>query len=74
MKKIKCKVCKTRFAGTKENLYLATEKTAVLGALTTPAKTFECFDCPKCGCQNAVNTRMAAVAEPGDDKEEENDG
>ncbi|MDD4511028.1 MAG: hypothetical protein PHY23_09030 [Oscillospiraceae bacterium] len=70
MKKIKCKVCGTRFVGTKEALYLATEKTAVLTALTTPAKAFECFDCPKCGCQNAVNVRMAAVMDSGDEEDE----
>jgi len=71
MRKIKYKVCGTRFAGSKEALYLATEKTAVITALTTPAKAFECFDCPQCGCQNAVNIRIAAVIETGD--EEEND-
>jgi predicted nucleic-acid-binding Zn-ribbon protein len=70
MKKIKCKVCGTRFAGTKEALYLATEKTAFLTALTTPVKAFECFDCPKCGCQNAVNVRMAAVMDSGDEEDE----
>lgn len=73
MKKIKCKVCGTRFAMSKESLYLATEKTAVLAALTTPAKAFECFDCPKCGCQNAVNIRMAAVMEI-EDEEADADG
>ena len=61
MKKIKCKVCKTKFLGTKETLYLAIEKLSALTALTAPVKTFECFDCPKCGCQNAVNVRMAAI-------------
>ena len=61
MRKIKCKVCKTRFSGSKEALYLATEKTTVLTAFTTGTKAFECFDCPKCGCQNAVNVRMTAV-------------
>lgn len=70
MKKIKCKVCGVRFLPEKESLYLAIEKTAVLAALTTPAKAFECFDCPKCGCQNAVNIRMAAVVEIEDEDEE----
>lgn len=70
MKKIRCKVCNTRFMAAKEAMYLATEKNAVLTALTNPAKAFECFDCPKCGCQNAVNVRMAAVTASGDEKEE----
>jgi len=70
MKKIKCKVCGTRFAGSKDALYLATENMAVIPALTMPAKAFECFDCPKCGCQNAVNIRMAPVMETD---EEDND-
>ena len=71
MRKIKCKVCGTRFAGSKDALYLATEKTAVLSALTAPAKAFECFDCPQCGCQNAVNIRMAPMVEAD---EEDDDG
>ena len=70
MRKIKCKVCKTRFSGSKETLYLATENPALLTALTTAAKAFECFDCPQCGCQNAVNIRMAVVKY---DEEECND-
>lgn len=74
MRKIKCKVCETRFSPEKEALYLATEKTGVLTALTTPAKAFECFDCPQCGCQNAVNIRMAAVVIDSDDKEDDADG
>jgi len=73
MRKIKCKVCRTRFAGSKDTMYLATEKTAVLSALTTPTKAFECFDCPKCGCQNAVNVRLAAVTE-SDKEDDVNDG
>ena len=71
MKKMKCKVCGTRFAGSKDALYLAAEKITALSSLTTPAKVFECFDCPQCGCQNAVNIRIAAIVETDD--EEEND-
>lgn len=70
MKKIKCKVCGTRFSLEKEALYLATEKTGVLTALTAPAKAFECFDCLKCGCQNAVNIRMAVILDSGDEEAE----
>ena len=73
MRKIKCKVCGTRFTGSKDTLYLATEKAAVLSALTTPAKAFECFDCPQCGCQNAVNIRMAAIMETDDEEENDNE-
>jgi len=64
MKKIRCKVCGTRFPATKDAMYIAAEKTTVVSALTTPTKSFECFDCPKCGCQSAVNVRLTAVT-PG---------
>ena len=67
MKKIKCKVCQTRFTPKKEAMYLTTEKVGPLPALTTPSRTFECFDCPRCGCQIAVNIRMAPVTPPGEE-------
>ena len=71
MQKIKCKVCRFRFAPQKETMYLSTEKVGPLPALTTPSRIYECFDCPKCGCQTAVNIRMTPVAPL---EEEDSDG
>ena len=78
MKKIRCKVCRTPFIPQKDALYLSAEKPAPLSALVSPpSRIYECFDCPKCGCQTAVNVRItpveqeAPVAPPG---EEETDG
>jgi len=71
MKKIRCKVCHSRFTPQKEAMYLSTEKVGTLSALTTPSRIYECFDCPKCGCQIAANIRMTPV-KPLD--EEDSDG
>lgn len=55
---MKCKVCGKRFKLQIENKYIATESVSPLSALASPAKSYECFDCPSCGCQNFVNIRM----------------
>lgn len=57
MKRIKCKVCGNRFFPHRENMYLAVEKQALGQVLVSAPKVTECFDCPLCGCQNAVNVR-----------------
>ncbi len=59
---MKCKVCGKRFKPKKENKYFAREATGVTNMLQ-PIKTYECFDCPVCGCQNFVNIRMDEVRE-----------
>lgn len=56
MKKIVCKVCKTRFTPTQEARYTVEGKTEMFA---TAKRQIECFDCPKCGCQNTVNVRIA---------------
>ena len=62
MKKVKCKVCHTRFIPNKEAMYLSTEKAAPFTAVfSQPSRIYECFDCPRCGCQTAVNIRMTPV-------------
>lgn len=48
-----CKVCKSYFKAKKENKYLVTVRPGKYLRSTT----YECFDCPKCGCQNTVNIR-----------------
>lgn len=52
-----CKVCKSYYKAKKENRYEVIESKGVLSAIAAPAKVFEAFDCPKCGCQNIVNIR-----------------
>lgn len=54
---MKCKVCGKRFKLKKENKYEVSEP--VVGLFTMgESKITECFDCPKCGCQNVLNTRI----------------
>lgn len=75
-KKIKCKVCNTRFAPTSEKLYLVKERVgglALLAAGSNP-RILECFDCPSCGCQNMVNIRATeAPPEPEEPDTEDTD-
>lgn len=62
--RMRCKVCKRRFTPKKENRYTIikqkdlSEKIADL-ILNRQQMILECFDCPKCGCQNLVNIREA---------------
>lgn len=66
---MKCKVCGKRFRLIPENKYFACEALGALEALTKAGKTYECFDCPKCGCQNFVNIRLTRI----DIRKDEND-
>lgn len=57
-----CSICGKRFKPNKENRYEAEELKSVVGVLTGDnSKVWECFDCPACGCQNKVNTRLPRV-------------
>lgn len=52
MKKIKCRVCKKRIKLDKAIFY------PVLKSSFVGKKEFwECFDCPRCGCQNIAGIR-----------------
>lgn len=53
---MRCKVCRRRFTARKDNKYTVTEQKG-FEIIPTPRKIYECFDCPKCGCQNIVNIR-----------------
>lgn len=54
---MKCKICGKRFNPKKSERYEVSEVT--VGLFTPKAiKITECFDCPRCGCQNALNTRI----------------
>lgn len=55
MKK-ECKVCGCKFQLDKKNKYeVAVTKPSLFGG-NFPV-VYECFDCPKCGCQNMLNIR-----------------
>ena len=71
---MKCKVCGKRFRPTAKMRYLATETLAPIDVFTKARRVFECFDCPKCGCQNFVNIRMPeyeVTTDGGEETEEE---
>lgn len=51
-----CKVCGKKFELLKKNKYIVQENKG-LSAMANGCKRFECFNCPKCGCQNIVNVR-----------------
>lgn len=58
---MKCKVCGKMFKLLKENRYTATENITegIFASLQNRTiTTYECFDCPNCGCQNQVNKRF----------------
>ena len=52
----RCKICGKFFKLKKDNLY-EIPYTKINGELV---RSLECFDCPRCGCQNAVNIREHA--------------
>ena len=58
-KKITCKVCGSEFPPKKEGKYIVQK--SGLNTLMEGVKSYECFDCPECGCQNIVNIREGGV-------------
>lgn len=50
-----CKVCKRYFKPKKEDRYEVEKVKSAM--LVENHQVYECFDCPKCGCQNVVNIR-----------------
>jgi hypothetical protein len=55
MRKIRCKICNTWFAASRYSRYMVPERN---GLFHNKERMIECFDCPSCGCQNAVNVRV----------------
>ena len=55
-KDYRCKICGKDFELEAKNKYIAIENKGLNGSISG-LKKFECFDCPKCGCQNIVNVR-----------------
>lgn len=59
--KAKCKVCKHKFALSKEMLYVVQEVVCGVNIIVPQTKMFDAVDCPKCGCQLLLNIREPAV-------------
>lgn len=53
----KCQICGALFKLNKASRYLIADDEAPIMAMFIEPATYECFDCPKCGCQNRVNER-----------------
>ena len=71
-KKYKCKVCGQKFKLKKENRYTVdTSNKLFSGIIGTPIIISECFDCPYCGCQNKVNSRVNGITQRGDESSNE---
>lgn len=63
VKKKKCGVCGFKFRLEKENRYLARKSTSMVANLSERPVVFEMFDCPNCGCQNAVGVYEQPIEE-----------
>ncbi len=55
-KYIRCKVCRTVFEVTAAKRYTAHEAQGISAAMNG-CISHDAFDCPQCGCQNAVGIR-----------------
>lgn len=53
----KCKVCGKLFRLKANRRYEVISNPVGLGFLVEKPHILECFDCPRCGCQNMVNVR-----------------
>lgn len=56
---MKCKVCETEFEPINENRYVVKDVDIITGRDTY----WDCFDCPKCGCQIIGYKRLKKVGE-----------
>lgn len=63
IKKKKCKACGFKFRLEKENRYLVRRGSSIVGSLSEKPTIFEAFDCPQCGCQNAVGVYEQPIEE-----------
>ena len=70
---MKCKVCGRKFRLRKRKMYLAVEPRSLYERLTKPEKTYECFDCPHCGCQHFLNIRLPEYKVTDDPDTEDED-
>lgn len=63
IKKKKCRACGFKFRLEKENRYLVKKSTSLLENISEKPTIFEMFDCPQCGCQNAVGVYEQPIEE-----------
>lgn len=68
MKKLTCSVCGTEFIAQKKDHYVSVTDNAGSGfsrlaGSAKPETYYDSFDCPQCGCQLRVNTRLMEVPE-----------
>ena len=56
---MKCKVCEKEFEPLKENKYVTKDVNILTGTETF----WDCFDCPKCGCQVIGYKRLEKVVQ-----------
>lgn len=71
--KLKCKVCGKRFMPCKGRTYLVQEKLTGLAALSATEKVYDAVDCPRCGCQHLMGTRVPNLRERKTENEIESD-
>ncbi len=58
---MKCKRCNKRFKLKKEDRYEVNKDSGIAGVFSQINQVYECFDCPRCGCQNIVGIREKKV-------------
>ena len=69
---IKCKICGRDFAMLPERHYVCRDfgQKGLKEVFSAKGKMqFDAFDCPLCGCQNAVQVRMIDVKDEIDDQD-----
>lgn len=53
----RCKICGRYFRPKKNKKYEIVKEPTGLNVLVEEPTIYECFDCPRCGCQNIANIR-----------------
>jgi len=57
IKKVKCHICNYKFHIEKSKVIKVTENKG-LSSITTGASIYNAIDCPNCGCQKILWTRL----------------
>lgn len=66
--KIKCKVCGKRYMPSKEIIYQVKEELSGLAALCATNKIYDATDCPRCGSQALIGSRVPIYKESEEEK------
>lgn len=61
IKKVKCNICNYKFHIEKSKVTKVTENKG-LSSITTGASIYNAIDCPNCGCQKILWTRLPELA------------